>query len=472
MENKKDIGDFLKSKLDQGQKIPNESVWGKINATLDSKAKRRKRAFWLLLPAIAIFGILSMMIFQQEDILFLNEKEKISVEEVNDGLDENSLIETTINENVSEIKIENETEKVAKETTSEEIEKETNSEPLNKILENKVDSKNSQTKYANSAEPQNNLETSGKSEKISDSNTLNNNEKNSIENLQNPSAAENNTSISEVKNDDIFKNNSQKTDSTAVAKIEKKEKREKVKKKLSEKDSTQTQTSNSQKWTVMAIAGPVFYNVSDKTSALDQSLDGAETSGEINFAYGVGVGFNLTEKLSLSYSAIKTKLSYSVNNVRSTSSTDSLRIFSISAISGNNVSRRTLSTFAGNDAITLRQEIEYVEMPLQLTYSLSKSRFGAHVFGGFSTLLLTDDRIFAENSRNEELDLGRANNLSKINFSLNAGIGAYYKFSEKFTLEINPTFKYHFNVLDSANRDASGVLLGFYAGLKYNWSTN
>ncbi|MDN3724516.1 outer membrane beta-barrel protein [Aequorivita sp. SDUM287046] len=472
MENKKDIGDFLKSKLDQGQRIPDESVWEKINTTLDRKSKRRKRAFWLLLPTLTVFGILSLIMFQKTDKSILNKDEKISVEEVKDSLDKTILIETPTNENVSEIKFEKEIEKVAEYTTSEEVEKESKTEPLNQISENKIVSKNSRTKSSNSPKLPNEPEISGKSQKINDSNSLNNNEKNSIENLQNSVFTENNTSLSEVEKNAISKNDSEKIDSTAVAKIEKIKKREKDKKKLSEKDSTEIQKSNTRKWTVMAIAGPVLYNVSEKTSTLDQSLDGAETSGEINFTYGVGVGFNLTEKLSLSFSAIKTKISYSVNNLPSTTSIDSLRIFSISAISGNNVSRRTLSNFAGSDALNLRQEIEYVEMPLQLTYSLTKSRFGTHAFGGFSTLLLTDDRIFAENSRNEELDLGRANNLSRISFSLNAGIGAYYKFSENFTVELNPTFKYQFLLLDSASRNATGVVFGFYAGLKYNFNTN
>jgi len=254
--------------------------------------------------------------------------------------------------------------------------------------------------------------------------------------------------------------------------LAKNNKKEKRKKKQSEKDSTIIQKKENPKWTILAIGGPVLSAVSEKTSAIDPSLDGAKISGELNFVYGVGIGFNLNEKLSLSYSAIKTKLNYSVNNVRSTSfSTDSLRIFSLSAVSGN-VTRETLSSFAGNDAIAVRQEIEYIEMPLQLTYSLTKSRFGAHVFGGFSTFFLTDDRLSAKNSNNEKLDLGRANNLSKINFGVHAGIGAYYKISEKFTFELNPTFKYHFNLLDNPSRDVRGFLFGINAGLKYNLNTD
>lgn len=461
MENKKDIGAFLKSKLDETTKAPNESLWEKINASLDRKEKRRKRVFLLLFPTIAVLGILAFVIFQDTDKPFLNEKEKFSVEEIKGDLEENILNEKSTKESASEVKIENKTG---------EDDKDKIAEVTNRVDGNKIPSKNGKTKYANSTKAKNEFKISGKTEDISDSKTTKSTENVTNESLTNSPENDSKITVAKVDCDSIPENDSIKIDSTALAKMEKIKKK---RKKQSEKDSTEIQKTNNPKWTVMAIGGPVLFEVSKKTSAIDQSLDGTETSGKLTFAYGVGVGFNLNENLSISYAAVRTKLDYTVKNIPSSTTQDLSRIHSFSAIAGQNkVTSEEFSAFTGNDeTVNLRQEIEYIEMPLQLTYSLTDSRFGAHVFGGFSTFLLTEDAIYVENSRNEKLDLGSANNLSKINFSVNAGFGAYYKLSDKFTVEINPTFKYHFKLLDSASRNTSGFLLGFYAGIKYNLNT-
>ncbi|MDP2686708.1 MAG: hypothetical protein Q8O62_05770 [Aequorivita sp.] len=66
MGQKKDIGQFFETKLNAGKKIPNESIWEKINASLDEEKRKRKRLllyWWLgggisfLLGLFLLFGI-------------------------------------------------------------------------------------------------------------------------------------------------------------------------------------------------------------------------------------------------------------------------------------------------------------------------------------------------------------------------------------------------------------------------------
>ena len=484
MGNKKDIGTFFKSKLDDAQKTPSESLWGKINASLDKKEKRRKRSFFLLFPAIAVLGVWGFLIFEDTDNPSLNETDKFSVEEIIGDLEKNNLTENSTKENTSEIKI---TDKTGGNDTKDKI-----TEEPHRIDENKVPSKNGKSKYANTTKSKSGLKNPEEPKNNSHPKTTNPSKVDSNEILRNSPENDSKITVVKVVRDSIPENNSIKKDSTALAKMEKTnsihendsikkdsttlvkmEKTKKKRQKQTEKDSTEIQKTNNPKWTLIAIGGPELFEVSKKTSTIDKSLDGIETSGKLTFAYGVGVGFNLNENLSISYAAIRTKLGYSIKNIPSSTKQDLSRIHSFSAISEQNkVTSEELSAFTGNDeTVNLRQEIEYIEMPLQLTYSLTDSRFGAHVFGGFSTFLLTEDAIYIENSHNEKLELGRANNLSKINFSVNVGFGAYYKLSEKFTVEINPTFKYHFKLLDSTSRNGSGISIGLYTGIKYNLNT-
>lgn len=506
MENKKDVGTFFKSKLDEAQKTPSDSLWDKINDSLDKKEKKQKRRFLLLFPTITVLGVLGFIIFQETDNASIHETEKFSVEEINGDLREKNWNEKSTVVNASEVEIENK--------SGEYQIKDKITEDTHRIDEDKAPSKSGSTKYASSIMSKSEVKNSEKAKNISDAQPIKSSKnktdgslKNSQENdsniplakvdhdsiPENESIKKESSALSEIeKTTSIPENDSIKKDSIALAKMEKTtsipendsinkdstalakmEKSAKKRKKKTKNDSTEIQKTNSSKWTIIAIGGPVFFDVSKNTSTIDKSLDGIETSGNINFAYGLGVGFNLNEKLSISYAAIRTKLGYSIKNIPSSTTQDLSRIHSFSAIAGQNkVTSEEFFAFTGNDeTINLRQEIEYVEMPLQLTYSLTDSRLGVQVFGGFSTFLLTEDTIYLENSADEKLTLGSANNLSRIKFSINAGFGAYYKLSDKFTVEINPTFKYHLKLLDSPNRNGSGISIGLYTGIKYNLNT-
>ena len=65
MGQKKDIGKFFENNLNQGKKAPDQSLWGKINTSLDEEERKRKRNlyYWLvggattvLLGLILLFG--------------------------------------------------------------------------------------------------------------------------------------------------------------------------------------------------------------------------------------------------------------------------------------------------------------------------------------------------------------------------------------------------------------------------------
>ena len=55
MGQKKDIGKFFENNLNQGKKAPDQSLWGKINTSLDEEERKRKRNFyWLVGGAITV----------------------------------------------------------------------------------------------------------------------------------------------------------------------------------------------------------------------------------------------------------------------------------------------------------------------------------------------------------------------------------------------------------------------------------
>lgn len=65
MEHKQDIGDLLKDRLDQAQKAPKQTLWERLDNSLEEREKKRRRAAWfwygsagILLVFLLLAGVL------------------------------------------------------------------------------------------------------------------------------------------------------------------------------------------------------------------------------------------------------------------------------------------------------------------------------------------------------------------------------------------------------------------------------
>ncbi|WP_347373052.1 hypothetical protein [Aequorivita sp. Q41] len=60
MGQKKDIGTLFKDKLNDGKKAPTESLWKKVNTTLDKEKNRKKRIFFYWFTGVSLFLLLGI----------------------------------------------------------------------------------------------------------------------------------------------------------------------------------------------------------------------------------------------------------------------------------------------------------------------------------------------------------------------------------------------------------------------------
>jgi len=89
-----------------------------------------------------------------------------------------------------------------------------------------------------------------------------------------------------------------------------------------------------------------------------------------------------------------------------------------------------------NSEGVLQQQINYIEIPLELTYRVVNKRFGTSLIGGISTFILSqnNNEIFFNQAENSSL-IGTSNNLNTTSFSGNFGIGLFGVYSGiKFNL--------------------------------------
>ncbi len=114
------------------------------------------------------------------------------------------------------------------------------------------------------------------------------------------------------------------------------------------------------------------------------------------------------------------------------------------------------------------QQFGYLEIPLELNYSLLDRDFGISLVGGFSSLFLTNNAVLLE-ADGLNTEIGEANNINDVNFSSNIGFGLNYKFTPKIKLNIEPVFKYQLNTFSNSAGDFKPFSVGIYSGFNFKF---
>ena len=134
------------------------------------------------------------------------------------------------------------------------------------------------------------------------------------------------------------------------------------------------------------------------------------------------------------------------------------------------VENSTLEVSAQDPSLlgVMAQQFGYLEVPLELNYTLLDRKFGINLIGGMSSLFLVDNSVTLTSG---ELitEMGEANNVNDVNFSTNIGFGVNYKFSPKIQLNIEPVFKYQLNTFSDTSGNFQPFSVGVYSGLNFRF---
>lgn len=254
----------------------------------------------------------------------------------------------------------------------------------------------------------------------------------------------------------------------------------------SEEDKEKENTI-AKKWIISPNMAPVYYNSLSKGSPISNDFSSNEKSGKVNMSYGINVGIQLNKKLSIRSGINKVQYGYNTNNVYYSNNTtarfagaedqNSNINYSNSGevvlLSANNMPEYTIASIESNNYSskqngTLIQNIDYLEVPFELQYNLIDKKFGLHITGGFSTLLLNNNEILLQTYDDMITDIGEANNINDVNFSTNIGVGMNYNFTKNLLLNVEPMFKYQLNAF-SNNNGFNPYSLGIYTGFSFRF---
>ncbi|QNJ96916.1 outer membrane beta-barrel protein [Constantimarinum furrinae] len=231
------------------------------------------------------------------------------------------------------------------------------------------------------------------------------------------------------------------------------------------KDSIPEPETFSMSWGLSPIIAPVYFGIAADGSAIDDEFTGFTKDGSTSISYGIEVYWRILERFRLSYGFLLSNFSNTTNDIPAANEAERLRILNFS-----DTEPAALDSFLGpENTVNLYQEIRYLEMPLQLTYVFGNSDLGIQVYGGGTFYALMKDEVFAEDADGNRLSLGSASNLSPVNISLDIGAGLYYNFSDKISLDVKPTYKYHINTVRALNFEGKTYSMGIYTGLRYRF---
>lgn len=546
MKTNKNIDRLFQEKFKELEVIPPKSVWSNIETNLDEKHKaKRGIPLWLRLTSVAAILLLLTIgainyfddskngviitdvdpvntpsdvenTLKNENIIDTNDKSIITDASNKDSELIETLESNTSNEGTSKFNKENNN------TIANTSNKSINNNPTSKfevtskeniIATEKTLSNNSST-IANNINGDNNSNSSKltTNSKVLKDNSLSN--KNSIfkklnntksniavtdtqnsinesvkfdskindinKNKENTSVSENNSKDVSLKQALKELNNKDKTEEVVAQSIEKLESL------LPNTDSDEEKEKEDaiKKWSVASNVAPIFYNsFNTKGSPLDLQFENSPKTGSKSVSYGVKVGYNLNDKLTLQTGVSKMDVGYRIGDVFINPSQQQQPLARLANVVYSNtgvILNVNAQNFLDDSLVettssvpikgTLDQAFGYIEVPLELKYRLTntESKMGINLVGGFSTMFLDKNEVFVTTDEFSS-NLGKANNLNNVNFSGNLGLDVDYKINKKIFINVAPTLKIHANTFSNGDKNFKPYLFGVYTGLNYRF---
>jgi hypothetical protein len=248
-------------------------------------------------------------------------------------------------------------------------------------------------------------------------------------------------------------------------------------------------TTFERKWAATTQVGPVYAR-SMGGSAVNNEVSEHQGGTQGNLSYGIGVSYQVAPRWTVRTGVNQLQMVYNTQDINyqmdfNSNITGSFAqdftanaVKNASPLNNNFVNNNTLgSDFAAQELLSnqftgikgaLSQQLAYIEVPLEVQYSLLNSRFKIQVSGGISALFLTENTVGVENN-NLRLELGEDRNFNNFNQSANFGLGLGYDINTKLGAFIEPSFKYQLNTLRDNTANFRPYIIGIHSGVRYRF---
>ncbi|MDT0675322.1 hypothetical protein [Autumnicola musiva] len=235
------------------------------------------------------------------------------------------------------------------------------------------------------------------------------------------------------------------------------------------------------------FAAPIFYDNLGSGNAISAEFSNNNSQSQVTMAYGLNIAYPINEKLSIRTGISKVNINYDIEEISYAPSAFARNIESIDYNTSNNLqiqddspairipnSAESPSGFNNYSAVSpayvsgqINQQYGFLEVPVEIEYALINKKFDLNIIGGGSSLFL-DQNTVSIMANNQRTELGEANNINKVSFSTNIGLGLGYEFLPDFKINVEPIFKYQLNTF-KGTEGVQPFFFGIYSGFSFKF---
>lgn len=253
-----------------------------------------------------------------------------------------------------------------------------------------------------------------------------------------------------------------------------------------------------ERWSIAAMASPTYYSqFSSGNDAFSKQLMESEQplvsySGGVAFSYKISKRFSVQSGLYYSSLGQKMEGINSFGGFRQFDNTKGGNDFKVPTSSGTIIANNPdvfLNSDQSNRVVTpftsavfdpnksnlqyinssLTQSLSYLELPVILRYKIVDKTIGINLIGGLAYNLLVHNSVYTTLDGNK-YPIGDTKGLNSLSLSSSLGMGVEYNFSEKLSLNLEPTFRYYLNPLSgSTNSLVHPYSFGIFTGFSYKF---
>lgn len=252
------------------------------------------------------------------------------------------------------------------------------------------------------------------------------------------------------------------------------------------------------RWSISAMASPTYY--SRRGNGNEEFLKMAATENAApSYSGGIGLSYKISRRFSIQTGLYYSGYGKEIGSVNSFSGfnkyADAKGSGNFEVITSNGpISASNADVFLMADAQTgkvltaynndvfdpkkanldyvnssIIQNFSYIQMPVFLRYKLIDRNIDFNLLGGVSYDFLVGNSVFAK-AGSDRYSIGNTQGLNSLIFSSSLGMGVEYNFSEKFSLNFEPTFRYFINPFnDAAGTRVHPYSFGVFSGISYKF---
>jgi hypothetical protein len=253
-----------------------------------------------------------------------------------------------------------------------------------------------------------------------------------------------------------------------------------------------------ERWSITAMASPTYFMHPELSgSEISNQISSSEQS-RISYSGGVSFAYKISRKLSIQSGLYYSSIGNEVGGITSFAGfrqydyTKGDHNFEVLTSNGRILTENAdvfLLDYSGDRVITmytndvfdpakanlsyinssLYQNFSYIEMPFILRYKLIDKSIDFNLIGGLSYNLLINNTVHTmiEGSR---YNIGKTADLNQFMVSSSMGMGIEYNLSEKFSLNLEPTFRYYLNPFSTIpGMKSHPYSIGVFSGLSYKF---